>query len=206
MGIPAGDDGCTVAKSTPRRWCAGSYTNMGLTSFCFCTADSAPAPTPNPKPERYTSLLKICIRPAAQLQLRQYGFKSRKLRGLRIISRIIRLYVKNVHSWRSLSLSLSLSFSLYISLSLSLSLHISFSLSLSLSLSTYLFLSLCLSLYISLFFSLSLSLALSLSLSLSLHFSFSFSLSLYIYIQNHMGGCQNYGPFLGPYYNTAPNI
>ena len=22
----------------------------------------------------------------------------------------------------------------------------------------------------------------------------------------HMGGCQNYGPFLGPYYNTAPNI
>ena len=20
----------------------------------------------------------------------------------------------------------------------------------------------------------------------------------------HMGGCQNYGPFLGPYYNTAP--
>ena len=20
------------------------------------------------------------------------------------------------------------------------------------------------------------------------------------------GGCQNYGPFLGPYYNTAPNI
>ena len=21
-----------------------------------------------------------------------------------------------------------------------------------------------------------------------------------------MGGCQNYGPFLGPYYNTAPNI
>ena len=25
---------------------------------------------------------------------------------------------------------------------------------------------------------------------------------IYIY----MGGCQNYGPFLGPYYNTAPNI
>ena len=24
--------------------------------------------------------------------------------------------------------------------------------------------------------------------------------------QRHMGGCQNYGPFLGPYYNTAPNI
>ena len=22
----------------------------------------------------------------------------------------------------------------------------------------------------------------------------------------HMGGCQNYGPFWGPYYNTAPNI
>ena len=22
----------------------------------------------------------------------------------------------------------------------------------------------------------------------------------------HMGGCQNYGPFLGPCYNTAPNI
>ena len=21
----------------------------------------------------------------------------------------------------------------------------------------------------------------------------------------HMGDCQNYGPFLGPYYNTAPN-
>ena len=21
-----------------------------------------------------------------------------------------------------------------------------------------------------------------------------------------MGGCQNYGPFLGPYYNTAPNV
>ena len=21
-----------------------------------------------------------------------------------------------------------------------------------------------------------------------------------------MGGCQNYGPFLGPYYSTAPNI
>ena len=24
--------------------------------------------------------------------------------------------------------------------------------------------------------------------------------------QKHVGGCQNYGPFLGPYYNTAPNI
>ena len=22
----------------------------------------------------------------------------------------------------------------------------------------------------------------------------------------HMGGCQNYGPLLGPYYNTAPII
>ena len=22
----------------------------------------------------------------------------------------------------------------------------------------------------------------------------------------YMGGCQNYGPFLGPYYNTAPII
>ena len=22
----------------------------------------------------------------------------------------------------------------------------------------------------------------------------------------HVGGCQNYGPFLGPYYNTAPII
>ena len=22
----------------------------------------------------------------------------------------------------------------------------------------------------------------------------------------HMGGCQNYGPFLGPYYSTAPMI
>ena len=22
----------------------------------------------------------------------------------------------------------------------------------------------------------------------------------------HMGGCQNQGPFLGPYYNTAPII
>ena len=22
----------------------------------------------------------------------------------------------------------------------------------------------------------------------------------------HMGGCQNDGPFLGPHYNTAPNI
>ena len=23
---------------------------------------------------------------------------------------------------------------------------------------------------------------------------------------SQMGGCQNYGPFLDPYYNTAPNI
>ena len=23
---------------------------------------------------------------------------------------------------------------------------------------------------------------------------------------HHMGGCQNYGPFLGPYYKTAPII
>ena len=22
----------------------------------------------------------------------------------------------------------------------------------------------------------------------------------------HLGGCQNYGPFLGPYYNTGPNL
>ena len=22
----------------------------------------------------------------------------------------------------------------------------------------------------------------------------------------YMVGCQNYGPFVGPYYNTAPNI
>ena len=22
----------------------------------------------------------------------------------------------------------------------------------------------------------------------------------------HMGGCQNYGPFLDPHYNAAPNI
>ena len=25
-------------------------------------------------------------------------------------------------------------------------------------------------------------------------------------LASHMGGCQNYGPFFGPYYNTAPNI
>ena len=24
-------------------------------------------------------------------------------------------------------------------------------------------------------------------------------------IMGYMGGCQNYGPFLDPYYNTAPN-
>ena len=22
----------------------------------------------------------------------------------------------------------------------------------------------------------------------------------------YVGGCQNYGPFLGPYYNTRPNL
>ena len=27
-----------------------------------------------------------------------------------------------------------------------------------------------------------------------------------IYIYIYMGGCQNYGPFLDPYYITAPNI
>ena len=25
-------------------------------------------------------------------------------------------------------------------------------------------------------------------------------------IENQMGDCQNYGPFLGPYYNTGPNM
>ena len=29
---------------------------------------------------------------------------------------------------------------------------------------------------------------------------------IYIYICMYMDGCQNYGPFLGPHYNTAPNI
>ena len=29
-------------------------------------------------------------------------------------------------------------------------------------------------------------------------------INVYIYI--YMGGCQNYGPFLDPYYSTAPNI
>ena len=28
----------------------------------------------------------------------------------------------------------------------------------------------------------------------------------YIGMIEYMGGCQNYGPFLDPYYNTAPNI
>ena len=28
----------------------------------------------------------------------------------------------------------------------------------------------------------------------------------YIGIIGYMGGCQNYGPFLDPYYNTAPTI
>ena len=26
------------------------------------------------------------------------------------------------------------------------------------------------------------------------------------HVDIHMGGCQNYGPFLGPYYDTAPSI
>ena len=26
------------------------------------------------------------------------------------------------------------------------------------------------------------------------------------YLCLHIGGCQNYGPFLGPYYSTAPII
>ena len=30
--------------------------------------------------------------------------------------------------------------------------------------------------------------------------------SLYAYAILYMGGCQNDGPFLDPYYNTAPNI
>ena len=25
-----------------------------------------------------------------------------------------------------------------------------------------------------------------------------------LWTRRHMGGCQDYGPFLGPYYNTAP--
>ena len=29
---------------------------------------------------------------------------------------------------------------------------------------------------------------------------------LEVLIQDHMGGCQNCGTFLDPYYNTAPNI
>ena len=28
----------------------------------------------------------------------------------------------------------------------------------------------------------------------------------YIGIIGYMGGCQNYGPFLGPYFKRAPNI
>ena len=28
----------------------------------------------------------------------------------------------------------------------------------------------------------------------------------YIEIIGYLGGCQKYGPFLGSYYNTAPNI
>ena len=27
-----------------------------------------------------------------------------------------------------------------------------------------------------------------------------------LFHHSHMGGCQNYGPFLDPQYNTAPNI
>ena len=27
-----------------------------------------------------------------------------------------------------------------------------------------------------------------------------------IQYQGHLGGCQNYGPFLDPYFNTAPNM
>ena len=27
-----------------------------------------------------------------------------------------------------------------------------------------------------------------------------------VVISGYMGGCQNYGPFLDPYYNTAPTI
>ena len=27
-----------------------------------------------------------------------------------------------------------------------------------------------------------------------------------LYIGDYIGGRQNYGPFLDPYYNTAPNI
>ena len=29
---------------------------------------------------------------------------------------------------------------------------------------------------------------------------------IYMYIHIHVVGCQNDGPFLGPYYSTAPNI
>ena len=32
------------------------------------------------------------------------------------------------------------------------------------------------------------------------------SIYIYIYIYVYMGGCQFWGPFLGPYYNTAPDI
>ena len=31
-------------------------------------------------------------------------------------------------------------------------------------------------------------------------------LDLYLHPKIHVGGCQNYVPFLDPYYNTAPNI
>ena len=29
---------------------------------------------------------------------------------------------------------------------------------------------------------------------------------LFGFLESHLGGCQNYGPFWGPYYNTAPII
>ena len=31
-------------------------------------------------------------------------------------------------------------------------------------------------------------------------------LSLYVPTYPYMGDCQNYGPFLGPYYYTGPNL
>ena len=34
---------------------------------------------------------------------------------------------------------------------------------------------------------------------------FTFNTASFLPCHSHMGGCQNYGPFLGPYYNTAPN-
>ena len=32
------------------------------------------------------------------------------------------------------------------------------------------------------------------------------SVSWFITPSGHMGDCQNYGPFLGPHYNTGPNL